>query len=140
MSDVVTLRGRPAGPDDAPRCFELYVEGWEALLDLGRAHGWNPLGTVADPGAFGEPSHAGCGSLGDYDARRATSPCCLTAADAAAWAAALERAPGAPKAQWAAWTRVLRSRLQPGEEAAPEVTQAFVRFLREGAFAFAYTD
>jgi hypothetical protein len=134
----VVFAGRPTVDGHAPRWFSLRTEGWRALMQLALVYGWRPAGTVPDDA---ESPATAVADMSAYDVLMAWDARCVTAADAAAFADALERAvrgDGTP-AQRGLGREVLSQDLQDSQHPSRQVVIDFVAFLRQGAFAFYYT-
>lgn len=140
----VDMVGRPRLPSgEGPRYISVPRDCWPGLLDLGRAFGWLPAGTVVDDlhPPWGRAAH--CGEhVPDYKVPMAECAKMVTAEDASRWAQALEaarQAEGSPAAL-EVLGRVTEALRDNFKEPPEQVLHEIIEFFRAGAFAFCVTD
>jgi hypothetical protein len=140
IAAVRLLRRRDA-PDPERRSFYCSGQVWYDLLDLGRKHGWRPLGSAPADEALQawarEP-----GADNGFEPRLRPYLKQFRVEDALGLAVALERALADPVEM-----AMLRVTLGPASEAtgpirplSPEMLRDFIAFLRKGPFVFAWRD
>ena len=136
-------------PDPEYRYFSCHGSIWPRVLELGREHGWRPLGTTPS-----EQSKNAWEKLGrfedDYRPEEWQYAKQFQADDVAALAAALQRAIDedwlTPLRMQLPASVLLRGGMTNDEYKAanrgltPEFLQDFIAFLRKGQFVFAWDD
>jgi hypothetical protein len=133
MSEVVEMFRDAAAPKGRDR-YSCPASIWDLLWELGRAFGWQPVGTTYVPPArriVEAPARRNYQPGGSEDHKKVEQQ------DAVSWARALEAAKVSPHATAMIQAHSAARVGEDGAELLPGVLDEFIEFAYGGAFEFA---
>lgn len=143
FGDTVPIGTEPTGhpPDPERRTFLLHDQPWRLFQAIAREYSWQPAGTVPCENWTVEPPDDSSYVPHSWRCKQ------VTAADAVAWANALERAlPILSPTETEAMPIVIcgalgiEGMLQARRGPSAPLAREFIAFLRRGAFKFLWDD